>query len=146
MVEAVPIPHYRAMVAFVRQRVDAARLRYDDIEAAVRLPDRYFTKLMTQPPTRLMHPYTIFNLLDVLGLEMMIREKVPARSVVVARSKSMPSRLRISREGAWLGLDELTKNGRAGGLAYGQKVAPQRRRAIARRAARARWRNRKLPA
>lgn len=136
-----PIPHYRALVDALRARVEKLNLRYDDVEAAATLPDRYFAKLMGRPPLRVMHAYTIFTLLDVLGLQMLVVEGDGVPSLTGRRS-TVSSRLRISRKGAWFGCDELRRNGRRGGIAYARKVPQARRRAIARRAARARWRSR----
>ncbi len=136
----VAIRHYRALADAIRARVADMGVAYEEIEPAARLPDRYFAKLMTRPPMKLMHPYTIFNVLAALGLKMVLVEEMPAAEVVLPRKKSMRASASINKSAIWMTADQVLQRARSGAQARNARLSAAARRRLARRAAKARWR------
>lgn len=131
------VQHYAGLLAAFRARLAELDVSYGEIEAAARLPERYLAKVVCSPPKRLIHPYTLFNIIAALRLQMQLVPDLSAQPAFRRRRRkvmlSRPSNVTFTP-------DQMRMNGIKGGHARVRRLSAARRRAIARKAARARWR------
>jgi len=130
----------------LRARADTMQFSRGQLDEITGLADGHSNKLLTDPPAKRLGPISLFLMVRGLGLSIALIED-PA---MMEKLRRRPIRIAFNvRNGAshWRNASPssmlqrlLQKNGIKGGKRRAETLTPERRTAIARRAARARWR------
>jgi hypothetical protein len=139
---------YMGLIAALRARADELELTRDGLDEAMQtLPDRYASKLLASPPIRNFGRISLGPMLDALGLEIVLVENLKAverisKQIAKRRQKSLDAGHRMlatTKRRRW----KFPKGADHASLMRARQILTQpaeKRSAIARRAARIRWR------
>jgi hypothetical protein len=128
----------------LRARAEQLQLARYTIDGIAGLAEGHSAKLLTDPPKKNLGPVSIFSLIAALGLSMALIEDQtrmeriqhePRRNAFNVRSGMAHWRHALAQA-----LPTIKSLGRRGGKRRAETLSPERRSAIAKRAARARWR------
>jgi hypothetical protein len=139
---------YNGLHLILRKRADELSLSRTSIDDLAGLQDGYSSKLLAPNPGKRLGPLTIGLLLPALGMKLVAVEDEEA--LVKIRSRTSPRNekaVRMLAVYAGRGKHLISKRflrsiAPLGARGYMRKVSPERRRWIARNAARARWQQR----
>ena len=138
--EFARIEHSEALLKAIRARITQLELSHEVLDYAAGLPLGYSGKLLANPPVKRMGHFTLFLILQTLGLDIVLVENPEALESLKNRHfhRRRPFMLRQPRITVFTP-DFRRVNGSKGARARNIKLSAKRRIALARRAARARW-------
>jgi hypothetical protein len=141
------VKNYDDLIAALRARCDELQLTREGLDVAMKtLPDGYASKLLSPIPIRALGKVSLGPMLQCLGLALIVVEDLSA--VKRIEKREIRQRAVKSANGSLLTDKRKTKRGFRGGSDFGRllrargilALGPEKRRRIARMAARARWR------
>ena len=142
------VSHYAQFVAAIRERIIELDVPYETVEHIAGLQPRYLTKLMSGTASKRMGQFTMFVILQSLGLVAVLHEDARLVAQLKNRLKKRSSRRMLTTLSMWptkwvktveLLPDQLRINGKIGNAARQQSLTKAERKDIAVRAANARW-------
>lgn len=131
-----PVPHYTALLDALRAKVEALCVNYEMVADALGVSN--FDKFFTKPPMKHMSVFTMFDVIDTLGLQLHITES-PMGPRVSRRAKKHGNQMRGRLRMQVFTPDQKRIYGRKGGAAMVAKTTPKQRSRRARKAALIRW-------
>jgi hypothetical protein len=139
--------HFPELLQAIRERIAELGITLSTVDEIVGLPSNYAAKLMCDPPMRRASPFTLFLIIEGLGLKMFLREDAETLSRVQTRleqsKRSKPRAIRAVSTNKIVRIhltpDFMKQIQRKGGYARAQRMTPAQRSKAARRAVRARW-------
>jgi hypothetical protein len=143
LVYAVVDDHNQLLVA-IRRRIAELNVSHETVEYLAGLQSGYLSKVIADPPPKRMSPFTQFLILQALGLRVRLEEdpqlieKLKGRWSKRKLRKSMRTAVSMDRV-IHLPPDFMRRISRMGCEARMRKLSPERRSALARQAAMARW-------
>jgi hypothetical protein len=137
--------HSDELLAAIRQRVDELQTNYLSVEAVSGIQLGYLTKVTANPPPKRMGLHVCFLILTALGLQVELTEAPDFQRYAqrLERRKLTRRPGRITGRSKKCAPDFYAYISRLGNEARSRKLSPERRSALARSAAQARWRARK---
>lgn len=148
---AGPIADESDLAAALRRRVDEANVSRAELDAELDLPGGYMSKRLTVPPIRYFGPGAFWDACEIMGLAVLLVEDPAARARYAARLKQRSKPQAVQGPDHWrttqarkacpwlITVKTASDLGRRGAIARIASQSPSRRRAIAKKAARARW-------
>jgi hypothetical protein len=139
------VDDHNKLLAAIRRRIEELDLSHETVEHLAGLRSGYLSKVIADPPPKRMSPFTQFLILQALGLRVKLEEdqqlieKLKGRWSKRKLRKSMHTAVSMDRV-IHLPPDFMRRISRMGCEARMRKLSPERRSAIARNAASARWR------
>jgi hypothetical protein len=140
------IPHYNALLRFVRARLAILNMTYETLDAIAGWSPGLTGKVLAVPSIKRLGPEPIFLMMNALGCELTASENPEMVARILSRTRYSKRKF-AAGNCAWhrtakklqFTPDELIINARKGGIARAKKLSSKRRTAIARAAAKARW-------
>jgi hypothetical protein len=130
----------------MRQRAETIGISRERIDEIGGLPDGYSAKLLTNPPYRSLGPLSTFQLIGALGMMVALIESPEMMQRIAQAPRRVQWNVRTGKN-HWRAAKPLSmigkllrQNGALGGRKRSEKLSPAERTAIAKRAARVRWR------
>lgn len=139
------IGDHNGLLEAIRRRIEELNLSHETVEHLAGLQSGYLSKVIADPPPKRMSPFTQFLILQALGLRVRLEEdpelieKIRGRWSKRKLRKSMRTAVSMDRV-IHLPPDFMRRISRMGCEARMRKLSPERRSALARHAAMARWR------
>jgi hypothetical protein len=134
------IEHSEALLAALRRRVHELQLTHEVVDHLAGFPLGYASKLLANPPTKRLGHFSLFCLLQTLGLDIVLVENPLALEALRNPQHLRRQRLVLRRPSiVILTPDFLRANGTKGARVRNANLSPSQRSILARRAARARW-------
>src|SRR5580700_6623687 len=138
------VDHCCAALRAIRARCAEVDVTYEALDDAAGLPARYSSKCLAPNPTKRYSAFSLFLILQTLGLTAALVPIVAASEVRERIGKRLirPKMLSGGEHKAvtiTLGPDFFAKLGRQGNAARNRSLSPAERRRLARNAALARW-------
>jgi hypothetical protein len=133
------IADYSSLLQVIRQRVDELGVTHETLDAISGLQTGYSSKLLCDPPLRRMGPLTLFIVLPSLGMSVALAVDPLAMKALETRMVRRRTPRLLRARSITLTRDFYSHIARLGNAARMVKLTPARRRAIARKAIRARW-------
>jgi hypothetical protein len=139
------VDDHNKLLAAIRRRIEQLGLSHETVEHLAGLQSGYLSKVIADPPPKRMSPFTQFLILQALGLRVKLEEdqqlieKIRGRWSKRKLRKSMRTAVSMDRV-IHLPPDFMRRISRMGCEARMRKLSPERRSALARHAASARWR------
>jgi hypothetical protein len=134
------IEHSEALLAAIRRRVDELQITHEIIDHRSGFQSGYSSKLLSDPPQRRLGHFSLFVLLQTLGLDMVLVENPQAlENLKNPMHKRRQAWMLRAPSIVHLTPDFLRLIGTKGGRARAQKLSEKRRSEISRQAAMARW-------
>ncbi len=137
---------YDGLQRAMRARVDELGISHATLDEIAGTPDRYVGKMLADPPSKNIGITTMGYLLQALGLKLIVAEDVEQMAKLAtrmvrrdARQVRKPSTAEHKNIVLIFTRRHMRKLGKLSAAARMLKLKPSRRRAIARKAARARW-------
>ena len=138
------VSHYGELINAIKGRVDEFGITYAVVDDLAGLQDNYFAKLVTTPPMKRMSIFTLFLVLQALGLKMTLNEDAEAleriKARLIKRKHRKAFRMRAAPRMLQFGPDQLKQMRSRGGSNRAARMTPAERAASARHAATVRWR------
>lgn len=134
------IEHSEALLTALRHRLVELNLTHEVVDHCAGFQNGYCSKLLSSPPQKRLGHFSLFVLLQVLGLDIVLVEN-PERLESLKNPMHLRRRPFVLRAPSIVCLspDFMRANGVKGARARNAKLSEHRRSAIARRAAKARW-------
>jgi hypothetical protein len=136
------IGHSDALLAAIRKRIDELQITYETLEAVSGCQSGYCTKILGNPPAKRVQLYTAFLLIEALGLRVKLEEDPELTEGLRhrwTRRRFTKAAMRPAGSIKEFPPDFYRYISRLGNEARWRKLGPERRSALARNAAAARW-------
>lgn len=133
---------HNALLAAIRRRIDELELPHQVVEHLAGLQNGYLTKVIANPPPKRASPFTLFLIVQALGLDMQLVENPQVMERLRPRYEKKKLKRKIRPAGRIVELtpDFYKRISRMGNDARSRKLTPECRSELARVAAGARWR------
>ena len=147
MRQVAVVRHYGQFLDVIRQRIDEIGITHLTLDAAAGLQTGYSSRLLLEPnpeahPMKRMGAFVMFQVMEALGLELVLRENPLVLEQIKPELVQRRRPRMLGRSSVLIFRpDELRLNGLKGAAARNKNLSPAQRTRIARKAARARWRN-----
>lgn len=137
---------YPELIAALRKRCDELSVPMETIDAVAGLPDRLTSKILAPKPQKFLGPLS-WTMVEAMGLRIALVEDRPAmrrlRRLSKWQARRPGARMLAPRPGMIRKRRSKHPHRVAGGLMRASRLTPTRRQWIAKRAAQARWKNRR---
>lgn len=136
--------NYTQYLKLVRARVAELGITHETLDAVAGLQSGYASKILCDPPMKNMGPFTMFMVMEALGMQVALLHDGEAYDRVKSRlvRRLRPRQLNGAKHTAItisLGPDFLRQIGRKGGRNRGKVLSRRQLKRIAKMGARARW-------
>jgi len=141
------VTDYSSLHAALRARAESLHVSRETVDHIAMLPDGYAAKLLAPEPIKILGKLSLGGVLEALGVKLVLVEDVEAMAKFAKKrverdEKSVRKLNMVSMANAtWLWT---SKTARKLTKLRMDKISPDRRSRIARKAARARWRKAKI--
>jgi hypothetical protein len=134
------IEHSEALLVAIRRRLDELQLTHETVDQLAGFSSGYAGKLLSDPPTKRMGHFSLFLILQTLGLDMVLVENPDALETLMKPALKRRQRwIHKAPRIVVLTPDMLRANGIKGGHARAKKLSPKQLSKIGRKAVMARW-------
>jgi hypothetical protein len=133
------IEHSEALLAALRRRLDELQITHETVDHLSGFASGYASKLLSDPPTKRLGHFSLFVLLQTLGLDIVLVENPEALEALRNPMHRRRQAFVLKRPGHLIfSADFLRRNGSKGGNARARKLTPRQLSEIGRLGAQAR--------
>jgi len=143
--------NYLQLIAAFRARLVELGLNYETVDELSGWTTRYCSKLLAEEPARNLGPMSLDAILGATGLKIALVEDPEKLEKIKRHRDFRPRKYAVRARGKHAGyivrrdtLEHMRRMGIEGGRARAEKLSERKRSAIARKAAKARWRKPRL--